>query len=285
MEVEQPKDFVLNISNLACKEGDLPTLIHLKENSISLPDVEGADIACMYGHIGILKWMRIELGIMPTVEGANNACFNGHLEVLEWLAESKIFPDEVGIIYATKRTYTKVLEWLNKKFGYNIDYYQRIVDSWEHTQINSLQYLLGKVSKGTWSFKADNACGDGYLRVIKWIKNNTGVIPTKEGANEACKNGDLKVLLWLVDEKVYPDYRGMDIVCEHGHVRVFRWIRRTLGIFPSRDGADRACKNGRLDILKILESHSILPSNKEISKVFLNCKFSMISFFGAKVQG
>ena len=76
-------------------------------------------------------------------------------------------------------------------------------------------------------------------------------------ANLAASKGNLKLLEIM---KVLPTVEGANAACGNGHLAVLKWLAGK-GIYPDVSGANNAAWHGRVDILEWLLSKGIRPTH------------------------
>jgi hypothetical protein len=266
-----------------CRLGNLEMLQWLYENGI-VPDVECANYACCYRHVtfepgilppltlskrgnlAILQWLS-SIGKLPDTRGANSACCNGNIEILTFLFSFGILPDIKGansVCDDNWERYCSSIEFVERKF--NIPDIREIVD--EYNIIEVLEFLE---SRGILPNRegANNACAGGKIEVLNWLLKRR-ILPTSTGAVYACgirhrihyNTKGLQILKWLKKEaNISPNIFCSRFACVNC-IEMLDWIEEQ-GIFPDPISADFACLSGSIDMLERLRNKNhILPTPK-----------------------
>lgn len=208
---------IVNIINIASKEGYIDVLNRLKTHNVKLMYNECAiNHASSNGHIKILNWWKDQVGfkLKYTNLAINNASSKGQISVLNWWINSglKLKYDKWAIIGASFYGNVEVLEWwleANKR-GHKFKYNQAAITL---------------------------ASRNGQLDVLCWWKKicKGGCIPFKYdcwAGIEAATYGRLDILDWwlLSGYEMKYDKRAIIGCCSNGHISVLDWFVEHLGI-------------------------------------------------------
>ena len=90
-------------------------------------------------------------------------------------------------------------------------------------------------------------------------------------ADDACENGDLDAVLYLINENVFPSQNGIDLATENGFISILQHLAQ-YNLYPSVHGANMAAYAGNADMLNFLALYNppILPDNNGIELVEQN---------------
>jgi hypothetical protein len=89
------------------------------------------------------------------------------------------------------------------------------------------------------------------------------------GANNACLNGQLHVIMWLSKQDTYPNEIGTNNASFNNHLNILEFLKDNE-IYPTKDGIYQASKNGHIDIIKFYKANKPKILNVKPAHIMIN---------------
>ena len=219
----------------------------------------GISYAIKYEYLDTITWI-LQSKFQTThymSEIINHTASHGQMNVLNVLSQNNVFPDKYGATLAAINGHLDVLTLLSQ---YNI--IPNVQCDISSTILQSLYIQLTQTRP--YITTADIAILNRHPNVLPFLQANN-IHPTSIGANASIINCDLTTLCLLYEMKIYPTHYGRDLYIMNYQTFELRslvldWLLKH-NLSPSKTSANVSIKHNDMEMLRLLETHNILPDS------------------------
>ncbi|KAJ3416996.1 hypothetical protein HDV05_007478 [Chytridiales sp. JEL 0842] len=270
------------LSSFQQREDDILELLQFLDQLGFRPqDSHFADCCAAKGHLKIMKWLENEQGILFDASTMEAAAAYGHLEVVQYLHkycdENYVWDDndaKYSLSVAASRGHLEVVKWLSQYETYHVDE-TTMDDVARNGHLHVLQWLHQNRSEGCTANAIDSAAECGHSDIIRWLYDNRREGFTSDAISKAFANGHIDIVSWLLEctgqgDTDFPT--NIDEACMNGHTDAVRWWFNFAPEYLYNSAVEHEvimidvaylCKEGFLEILQILHTHSNLRISME----------------------
>lgn len=199
----------------AAVEGNLDILkwMHQRNDKINIETNYNDDVITVakFGYVDIVRWFIEEIKIVATVMIANAAASRGRINVLNYLAVLDIYPDDDGWNWAFGNFQYEVLAWMSAKKRIFVisneqnDPIEMVEYYVEYDDIQNAKRLLD-CNFYPRQFLINEKAIDSVIKSITLLNilAEYNIYPNRTAANLVIKNGDYKMLQWLLEHHIFP---------------------------------------------------------------------------------
>mgnify|MGYP005991794965 CR=1 FL=1 len=127
--------------------------------------------AAAKGDLGFVQYMYYKQKIKCNHKGLTNATKNGHLPIIQWFSTIKLKSATKTLSLSIEHQHYHILEWLKEQP------YVKLIRT-----------------------HADKAAENGLFDILQWLYQNY-IYCTQDGANNAAKNNNGKIVYWLTNKE------------------------------------------------------------------------------------
>lgn len=240
-------NYTLSIStaNTAALNGNLPTLVWLRDDHHILPNQVGTDCAAGNGHLEVMKWIFTNTNLTPSHKGRDDAIINNYLEVVKWIYQ------------------------MNGNTTVDIEIIHSAIDE---DSVDTVKWLIMLMIGGGYIVNiTDTAVSAGAVNIVKWLLES-GYKPEQRSVDHAATNGYPDMVELLGSKGIYPSNHVVDKVCPP----IAKWMAANRGIWPSL--VNVLIKTADYDMCDWLVQEGKILTKEDITRVVSICNIRKVKW-------